>query len=341
MRALLVHPGVHFSVADVWRGWHRALDRLGVNVASFNFDDRIEFYNQALLNIGGETRRAFDYEASVRMAANGLKAALYEFWPDVLIVVSGFFVPPEIYPLIRSRHHKVVILFTESPYEDERQIERASLCDLALVNDPTNLEQFQAATEAWYVPHAYDPEIHSPGPAEPDLTSDCCFVGTAYPSRQEFLEAVDWSGIDLALAGNWRSLSDDSPLVKHVAHAKNECLENVDAVRMYRSAKTSLNLYRKESFDGGLSEPGWAMGPREVELAATETFFLREPRPEGDELFPFLPTFTEPGELGEKLRWWLDPRRDTKRKARAVMARDAIQDRTFDAHAKKVLEHLT
>lgn len=32
-------------------------------------------------------------------------------------------------------------------------------------------------------------------------------------------------------------------------------------------------------------------------LAACGTFFARDPRPEGDELFPMLPTFTDPGEF--------------------------------------------
>jgi len=49
---------------------------------------------------------------------------------------------------------------------------------------------------------------------------------------------------------------------------------------------------------------GWVHG--EIELAATETFFLRDPRPESDLILPMLPSFTSPEEFSDKLRWWLD-----------------------------------
>ena len=96
----------------------------------------------------------------------------------------------------------------------------------------------------------------------------------------------------------------------------------------------SANLYRKEASDGGTSD-GWAMGPREVELAACETFFLREPRGEGDEVLSMLPTFTTPTEFEDLLRWWLA--HPAERKSAAAQARVAIADRTFEATAARLL----
>jgi hypothetical protein len=100
------------------------------------------------------------------------------------------------------------------------------------------------------------------------------------------------------------------------------------------SATIGANIYRKEHSEGSHAD-GWAMGPREVELAACGSFFLREPRPEGDKLFPMLPTFTEPGELGDLIRWWL-PQEDRRRDA-AVAAQAAIADRTFTNTAASLL----
>jgi hypothetical protein len=77
------------------------------------------------------------------------------------------------------------------------------------------------------------------------------------------------------------------------------------------------------------------MGPREVELAATETFFLRDPRPESDEILSALPSFTSPEEFSDKLRWWLahdEQRFDAIRAAKA-----AISGRTFVNNAKSLL----
>jgi spore maturation protein CgeB len=333
MRVLVVRPGPNFSVQDVADGWVTGLRAKGCDVLDFNFDDRLNFYSAAHVPKDGELVQAFDPAEAAVMASKGIEIAAYEFWPDVVVIVSGFFVPPATYNLLRSRGHKVVLLHTESPYEDDRQVDRAKFADLNILNDPTNLDRFPKGTI--YVPHAYDPARHFPRPATDRAASDFCFVGTGYPSRMEFLEAVDWKGIDVALAGQWKGLGSASPLREFVVHDLEECCPNDLTVELYASTKASVNLYRKEATH---SADGWAMGPREVELAATGTFFLREPRPESDELLSMLPTFTDPGDFEDQLRWWLD--HDDARIEASRLARLAVADRTFDANAARLLHAL-
>jgi spore maturation protein CgeB len=339
MRAVVVHPGPAFSVADVHNGVVAGLKGNGVDTIGLNFDDYLAFFVQASVERNGEWVRALEYEAAVRCAAVAcLEAACYEFWPDIVVIISGFFIPPEKYPLMRERGHKVVLWCTESPYEDERQMWMASSADVVVVNDPTNLDEFRKYNKnSHYIPHSYNPAIHQPGPANPDLISDFCFVGTGYPSRIEFLEKVDYSGLDrVLLAGNWGPVTDGSPLVPFLLSEREECIDNADTVDLYRSTNCSANLYRKEAMRDDLVD-GWAMGPREVELAACETFYAREPRGESDLLFPMLPTFTTPAELGDIARW---------AKANPTVARDAarhahaaIAERTFDNHVAQLLRH--
>jgi spore maturation protein CgeB len=336
MRALVVRPGPAFSVADVANGWVSGLRANGVEVVDFPFDDRMGFYATAHIDRDGEMVRCFENpEHAARLAADGILAAAYKFWPDLVIIISGFFVPPDTYHLLRSRGHKVVLLHTESPYEDDRQLLRTPHADLNVLNDPTNLDRFKALAPSVYIPHAYDPTIHHPQPADPAAASDFCFVGTGYPSRIEFLEQVDFTGIDVALAGNWQAADSHSPLLKHLAHDVGECCPNDQTAILYASTKASANLYRKEATE---SCDGWAMGPREVELAAIGTFFLREPRGETDEVLHMLPTFDGPEDFGEKLRWWLT--HDTTRIEAARLARLAVADRTFQAHAARLLRLL-
>ena len=338
MRALLVRPGPQFSVADVHNGWRDALISLGIDVAEYELDARLNFFSHAKLEIDGELRNAFSGDAAARLAAAGVKQALYDFWPDVVLVTSGFFIPPEFYEVIRARGHKLVALFTESPYEDDRQLARAHHFDLVLINDPTNLEQFRTINpNTHYVPHAYRPEIHKPGPIDPDLMCDLAFVGTGYPSRTEFFRACDLDDLQVKFAGNFQAVKDDPWFVDRMCHPIEFCCDNADAIRLYQSARASLNLYRKEA-SAELLATGWAMGPREVELAATGTFFLREPRPEGDEVFSMLPTFTEPAEIRPLLDWWLANPAAIERAT--VAARAAIADRTFANHARWLLELL-
>lgn len=335
MRALVVQPGPAFSVADVANGWVKGLAHQGVDVVSFNFDDRLNFYTSACFQRDGEIVQALKSpQDAARLAAKGLEAACYRFWPDVVVVVSGFFIPPETLHLIRTRGHKIVMLHTESPYEDDVQLRRAPFADLNILNDPTNIDRFREVGPAAYIPHAYDPDIHHPQPAVDDARSDFCFVGTGYPSRIEFLEQVDFTGIDVALAGNWQGIKD-TPLEKHLAHDIDECCPNDQAAVLYASTKASANLYRKEA---SATADGWAMGPREVELAALGTFFLREARGESDEVLPMLPTFDGPQDFTEQLRWWLA--HDTAREEAARAARLAVADRTFSKNAARLLELL-
>jgi hypothetical protein len=339
VRALVVAPGPNFSVADVYRGWAEGIASLGVETRLFELDKLLTWYSSAhIQQADGEWVRPYDDTKAVHLAAGHIKSELYAWWPDIVIVISGFYMYPQLLEIMRNRRHKTVLVCTESPYEDERQLTQAQWdWDAIVLNDPTNLDKFTevANCPVFYGPHCYRPEIHCPGPAS--QLSDVAFVGTAYPSRQRFLERVDFGGLDVAFAGNWEHAPES--LTRHVIHPLNECIENDEAVRLYRGAASSFNLYRLED-DGGLHSgaDGWAVGPREVELAATGTWFARQSRPESDELFPMLPTFDSPEELGDLLRW--AKAHPDQRRIAAEGARAAIADRTFPKNAERLLSAL-
>ncbi len=324
-----MHPGPDYSVADVERGWVKALKNQGCDVAIYNLNDRLCYYAAALIN-----GKRLDGPQILEHAGYGLHGKLWEWWPDLIIVISGFYVLPITWELLKYRDHKTVIMFTESPYEDDRQLSLVEYAkpDVVILNDPTNRERFDAVhDDVHFFGHSYDPEIHYPGRA--DRSVDFSFVGSGYPSRAEFLEQVDWTGLNVEFAGNWKDCNE--PLRSFLIHPQDQCYENEDAAGLYRRTKVSANLYRAEANSPELSA-GWACGPREIELAATETFFLRQSRGESDELFPMLPTFTEPGDFSAQLRWWLA--HDKEREDAARRAREAVAGRTFDVAARRLLK---
>lgn len=338
MRIVAVRPGPAFSVQDVHDGWVYGLREAGAEVVDYNHDARVEFYARAALEQDDHTfKLAVEPHRAVAMALNSLHAVCYQYRPDVVLITSGFYTLAHHLDVIRSHGTKVVILHTESPYEDDRQLERAAHADLNIVNDPTNLAAFRERGRAYYVPHAYRPDRHYPRPGLAEHASEVCFVGTAYPSRISFLESVDWAGVDLALAGNWQWLRDDSPLRKYVAHDIGMCCGNDETADLYAAAQMSFNLYRREANAPQLVA-GWSMGPREVELAAMGVFFLRDPRGESDDVLGMLPAFSGPEEFGDLMRYWLP--REAQRRDAAQRARAAIADRDFVTHARRLLEWL-
>ena len=338
MRVLVVEPGVDYSPMDMASGWTKGFRQAGCEVVEFNLADRLVFFSAAHMDRDGQWERAFDRDAAIHLAVNGLEAACYEFAPDLVVIISGFFIAYDLYRLMRARGSTVVVVCSEEPYETERELRLAEVADVAVLNDPTNLELFRAVNpKSWYIPHAYDPDVHRPGPVTPAAVSDFAFVGTGFPSRIDFFEQVDWTGIDVALAGQWRNLTSDSPLRKHLAHDIGACCPNDQAVTLYQSTKVSANLYRRDLIRGGTAE-GWAMSPRDVELAATGCFFLTEPRGENLQVLPMVPTFDGPGDFEDQLRWYLahpDERADI-----AAAARRAVADRTFLKNAQELLRLL-
>lgn len=335
MRWVIAQPGPDFSVFDTYVGWVEALRNLGEHVIEFNLSDRLAVYSSALRQV---SEHAFvpmlTADQSYELAADGLNSTLYKANPDILFVVSGFFIPADILDRARRSRTRVIVLHTESPYEDERALEKlAPYVDLMLIDDPTNIDRFAEVCKVAYMPKAYRPSVHKPGPAVPELECDLAFVGTGFPSRVEFLERMDLAGLDVLLGGNWTGLAEDSPLRPFLAHDAEHCLDNERTVDVYRSAKVGLNLYRREGETADVR--GWSMGPRELEQAACGLFFLRDPRGEGDEVLDMLPTFASPEEASDLLRYWLA--RPDERRVLADKAREAVADRSFDVHAAALL----
>jgi spore maturation protein CgeB len=336
---LVVHPGADFSVSDVHDGIVKGLVANGCVVGDLNLHDRLQFFTGAEMHIGKNRRLAFERNVGVHMAVDTICGDLYKMLPDVIVFTSGFFITEHLWKILARRTVHTVVWCTESPYEDDRQILMAGYADTVIVNDPTNIDAFRAVNpNTHYLPHSYDPAVHSPGPVDPVLVCDFAWVGTAFPSRIDFFRAVDWSGIDVKLAGNWQWLDRRTKLARHLIHPDWGGLPNSATVDLYRSCKMSANIYRKEATAAATNE-GWSMGPREVELAACETFFLREPRGEGDELFPDAPTFDTPDEFGDMVRWW--SAHDDEREKVARLNREAIADRTFTNTAAQLLRHIS
>lgn len=350
VRILLVHPGPDFSVNDVCVGWMEGLREAGAEVAVFNFNDRLVFYNHVLMDTQVKdehglpiVRQALNEDGAFALAMQGISHALYTFWPDVVLFVSGFFTTAGLFDLIRKRNHKIVMLNTESPYQEDIQLTRGQFADLNLLNDPANLHLYdEIGVPAIYLPHCYRPHVHHPreGPL-PDGSPDLTFIGTAFESRVKFFEQLDLSGIDTLIAGNyWGRIPETSPLIPYIGTGLTEadCVSNADTANLYRNSKMGINFYRLESEAEHAADVAIAMGPREVEMAAIGLPFLRDPREEGDRVLPMLPTFASPEDASEQLRWYLAHPDERERIARE--ARIAIQDRTFVNNARRLLRAL-
>jgi hypothetical protein len=122
-KIMVVAPGPAYSVADVYDGLVKGLRaQPDVEVATINLDARVAFFCNAHMETpDGEFVPAFSHDDGLHMAARTVEQHLYEYWPDIVVFVSGFFIPPEMWGILARRPHHVVLWCTESPYEDDKQ----------------------------------------------------------------------------------------------------------------------------------------------------------------------------------------------------------------------------
>jgi spore maturation protein CgeB len=322
VRVMVVRPGVSWSVADVGAGWVEGLREAGADVVDFDWAKRLALISDVtelpLKDVG-------------LLAADSLLATVYVARPDVVLVISGWDIPPSVYQTWRRLGQKVILVHTEAPYEDDRHLTMIWCADVHLLNDPVSVARMRdAGADAYYAHHCYRPIVHHPGAGRRDL--DFVFVGSGFAGRREFLARVDFAGRTPLLAGHW---VNPGPVEPWVDPDLPSPLPNADAADLYRRARTSINLYRLDHVQRPELAVGWAMAPREVEMAACGLWFARMPRPEGDDLLPMLPTFDDPDECSEQLAWaWKHP--DLAEQA-ADRAREAIADRTFTNLARAAL----
>jgi hypothetical protein len=249
-----------------------------------------------------------------------------------VVLISGFFTPPYLVEVLRGRGMKVVMVHTESPYQDDEQLERAAHADLNLLNDPVSLDRYlQLGVPAVYMSHRYRPSVHYPAAAGGVKDWDLAFVGTGFPSRIEFFKQMNLGGLRVKLAGPLQ----DPETWADFDH--EDCVDNDKTADFYRRSKTGINFYRREG-EQTWDNVGWACGPREIEMAACGLWFARDPRPESDELFPMLPSYSSPGEAAELIRWAVS--HDAAREKAAAAARAAVADRTFSNNAKQLIRLL-
>jgi spore maturation protein CgeB len=348
MKALLVHPGAAFSVHDVYVGYEQALRDLGHDIVAYRLQNRLWRTRSWLRyvwkhtdhaeNVPKPTAADFTYWASREMLERALRHDV-----DIVLIVSACYVHPDNIEILHKAGLRVGLILTESPYRDDLQELIVRLGHIAWTNDRGSLEVLRTANpNTFYLPTGFNAAVHQPGTAWLDPpTHDVVFVGAGFAERVAFLEAIDWTGINLGLYGSWpkKRVRATSPIAPFV---HDEIIANEVTTALHQHATIGLNFYRTSKAlieDIGHVPQGESMNPRAYELAACGTFQLSEWRPEVEEVFgDAVPTFRTADELSDLIRYYLA--HDAERQEKAAAARERVQGHSYHQRAAQVLDDL-
>lgn len=346
VRILLVHPGASWSTADVYDGLLYGLRDLGAVVEPYRLDTRIEASTHSLKALWRTKRREtpdlpepnqadYLYHAGVGALEMALRTQ-----SDVVLVVSAMFLHPDVVVLMKRAGLRVTVLFTESPYDQEHELQIAALVDGCWTTERTSVPAFRRLNPAaGYLPHGWHPLKHYQ--TSHDLgdvpAHDVVFVGTGFAERVTFFNKLDLpADLDVALYGTWKNLGL-RPAARRWIRGPN--VTNVHASALYRRATIGLNLYRSSKGWGPRAErvtTAESLSPRAYELAACGAFHLSEARAEVGERFGALvPTFQTPQEASALIQQWLADPDGRARIARELPA--TVADCSWTDRARTVL----
>lgn len=348
MKVLLLHPGATWSTADVATGLSYGLKHHGVQVVDYRLDGRIARADKwlgtawkAALKTDPTFEKPNTADVFLQAAGDVVNMAL-DHQVDAVVVISGMFLLPRILVRLKRAGIPTTVLFTESPY-DPQELGMAPLVDGCWTNERSAVPAFQAVQpNSGYLPHGWHPERHRPGPQPGDAdvpAHDVVFVGSAFQERIEWLSAIDWTGIDFGLYGQWTPLKGNHRLRRYV---RAGVVSNTLTAALYRRAKVGLNLYRtSQGWGKHAAQIGHAesLNPRAYELAACGAFHLSSYRQEVAEVFGArVPTFRHPTEASGLIRSWLARPDDRARLAAELPA--CVAERSWVERAACVIGDL-
>lgn len=348
MKVMILHPGASWSTADVYDGLSYGLQHHGVQVVPYRLDQRIG-YAQRWLHTMWRQKKKLDptlekpktHDVMYHAGVGALEMAL-RHRVDVVLVVSAMLLHPDVIVMMKRAGLRVVVLFTESPYDEEQEVRVAAMVDGCWTNERASVPKFLAVNpRAAYLPHAWHPDKHFVAARSiGELPShDVVFVGSGFSERITWFNSIDWTGIDLGLYGTWKGLGLSKQVKASIRAAQ---VSNEMAASLYRRAKIGLNLYR--------TSKGWGRGapriahaeslsPRAYELAACGAFHLSESRAEVREVFgDLVPTFSTPTEAAALIRLWLTDATGRARVAAALPA--CVAEASWADRAKTVIGDL-
>lgn len=350
-KILLIHSGHSFSTTEVYDGLLWGLRANGVEVIEYRWDKSTR--TLAALAEAGERGGLFGHaqgqaliESAMNLAGSDAVVKALAEQVDAALVVNGLLFPASRAEVL-ARYIPTACYGTEAPYMADAEMASLGCYGHWFTQERTSVQRYQGITPTTYLPLAYHPERHQPGPVDPERRVDTVFVGGGYPERKALLDGVNWAGIHHARVGTLWDLDLDAMAGQserdHHAYSRGS-VPNAETTAWHRSARISLNMHRRMTtietlgrIDANTAE---SCNPRVYEVPAVGGFLLTDDgRPETREILGDAAALYRDGDsadLTRQIRYWLA--HPDRREERAAAQHAAIAPHHYGARARVILE---
>jgi spore maturation protein CgeB len=322
MKILLIHPGHGHSTADVFEGLCVGFELNKVEVVRFEWGQMLRPLTSVVIGaiqsgVVKEDQADRLHQFMARLASNDAIGMMIDNEVNAIVVVNGLLFPPSTAALLKKVGIPVVCYGTEAPYFERTELEIAPFYTHWFTQERTSVGKFSPIVPTTYLPMAYNPRLHQPGPADDDKRCDLTFIGGGFPERKRLLAGVDWTDIDKTIHGTLWGLDMEAEKGRYDFERGTRYTEGAIPNEMtsawHRSATIALNMHRKMTYieQGGQIAAGIAesLGPRSYEIPACGGFLLSDDeRPEISDVYgEAAATFKawDSADLERQIRYWL------------------------------------
>lgn len=252
---------------------------------------------------------------------------------DLILSTSDFLSPLALKELKREFSAKIVLWFPDHAARLGRAFMMCGQYDHMFFKDPFLVDRFRRELgwqQSHYLPECCRADLHSLG-KDPGVEEsiDLGTAGSLHPARYAALRPLVSEGYRITVWGpplaKW--MQDEMPLIETRPYVVNH-----EKVRAFRSCRIVLNTtYPAEVYGTNV---------RTFEAAGAGAFQLVNARQELGNLFKLddeLVTFSDLGELSEKIRYYL-PRYDERRIIAERARKRALAEHTYEHRLNKLLE---
>ncbi|MUG44096.1 glycosyltransferase [Paenibacillus woosongensis] len=275
-------------------------------------------------------------EVSVAGPKQPVSELVSSFLPDLMLVLDGMELPAEQVDAVRAKGIRTAIWLTDDPYYTDITIRTAPHYDYVFTLERNCLDFYRSAgcNNVHYLPFAAHVGHYRPTLTRSSVRRAISFIGSAYWNRIEFLQPIIGGLMEKGLTINgiwWDRLPEYASYPDRIEIGK--WMGPGETAEVYSGSKIVLNMHRSP-YDTTVNNNSVGLtaaspNPRTFEISACGTLQLADVR---DDLASFyipgqeIETFSSPGELYDKVNYYLD--HETERREIALRA----LDRTYREH---------